>query len=132
MPFDSRTADEVVTLPPFARGRQGLRNLAYVLRNPVLWPQGHEWDYSTVLSNAPCGTAGCAIGIARMVWPGFPLPLEHQADWCPQAASFFGMKQRTFEEIFISARKHDCDDWEEVTPVMVADAIDSYLAQHAG
>lgn len=32
-------------------------------------PAGHTWDFGTYFETKPCGTVGCAIGVAHCLWP---------------------------------------------------------------
>jgi hypothetical protein len=128
MPFDSRPEIEAPVLPPFAPGRQGLRNLAYVLRHPALWPK-HEWSFDRVLEDlGGCGTAGCALGVATRVWPETSRYLD-DTPWefvSPQVAALFDMPDDDAFSIFINAATYR-SSYDDVTPSMVADQIDAYL-----
>lgn len=84
--------------------------LAYALRHRDTWPAGFVWDYSH------CET--CAMGLTRMFWNQsiftlFDIPMEARAN------------------IFGGAGRPSNTPQPDVTPEMVADAIDAYLAQPA-
>lgn len=107
-PFDYRV------LTP---GHDGLRKLAWVLRHPEVWPQDHTWDFGTILRREPCGTVGCAMGVAQLMW-GKQIWLYREAP--------FDMKRVDYDNIFTEGLIYGkgC----AVTPLDVADAIDRYLA----
>lgn len=165
MPFDFKATDQQVehstpVLPPFATGWQGLRNLAYVLRNPVLWPANYRWNFGFVEAayygkklgfarkhwwsfvqetivddtSSPCGTQGCSIGIGRLVWPEFRELTDRSTEHPEKIARMFGMPWDRARDIFLVANSahygHKCGN-ADITPGMVADAIDSYLARTA-
>jgi hypothetical protein len=137
MPFDfkagaperlSKGAEQSVpVLPPFATGRQGLRNLAYVLRNPALWRERHDWFFGLVCVESSCGTSGCAIGIAMSVWP----EIDRLVRSDELVTDLFGMSYRDAGRIFFSWASYGKRSPNGITPGMVADAIDAYLARTA-
>src|SRR6267154_5623306 len=151
MPFDSRvvTARQPV-LPEFATGRKGLSNLAYVLRNPVLWKEDFRWDFRwvehalttkkttprkwfwqpTVTDYIACGTAGCAIGIGRALWPEMKQYTTKDPNLVEPIARFFEMPWDDAARIFGGTHsRYPVSDIKLVTPGMVADEIDAYLAR---
>ena len=124
MPFDSL---------PHRRGTQALWDLSALLRDPSRWPEGHRWDYSKILSQprrAPgCGTLCCAIGLG--IAKNFIVPAlgRHAGEPIFDAgvyASQLGMPPRTVHDIFSSPSFYEVKNWCEVTPTMVADAIDRW------
>jgi hypothetical protein len=85
--------------------KPSLATLSFILRNKELWPEGFEWDYTSCLS--------CAMGLAiRLGWVA-----NEPLNICKKAA----------ESIFIYARLFYGISMHEVTPIHVADLIDSYL-----
>lgn len=120
---------ETETKPDLSK--PSLKGLAWLLRHPWNWPVNFEWDYMTVgneivsaaqrevehapLPEVPCGSAGCAVGVARLVWgldacsdAGIELGDESLNDW----------KTQIFNTHAITP----------VTPSVVAGRIDDYLA----
>jgi hypothetical protein len=94
------------------------------LRNDKNW----KWDY--------CRTAGCAIGMAQHLWPGLdlqPLPILG-TDTVPcseayvAAANFFGISKYDAFMIFGSAYRYPVRSMWQVTPEMVADALEKCTA----
>ena len=118
-PFDYRT---------FSPGREGLRKLAWVLRHPEVWPKSHRWDFSQVLEKGSCGTAGCAIGVAAMVWPA-SLPFACLSPLCGDDQSLRSEVEHIFLPTGQGCHHLYGKSIMEVTPLDVADAIDSYLAK---
>ena len=113
-PFDYRT---------FTPGRGGLRKLAWVLRHlPDVLP-GYRYEHSHYANE--CGTAGCAYGVCQVLWPQtFPRDQKFGGHKPARADAAFG---EDAYDSFFSLRAFA--DTYPVTPLDVADAIDSYLAQ---
>jgi hypothetical protein len=130
MPFDSQ---ETAPFDPltFSPGDEGLRKLAWVLRHPEVWPKGHVWDFSKILTHVPCGTVGCAMGIARRMWP------RAIGSACSGSlARAFDLDETDMVDIFVgpSSRFYSraaLIDIDGLTPLDVADAIHRYLAARA-
>jgi hypothetical protein len=98
------------------------RVLADALRAQM--PQGHEWEFGTYLDVHECGTAGCAIGLAHLLWP--EAGLVEPDDWGGdtddnQVAEFFGLTLEQEQTIFYSTGYEA--GWN-ATPEMVADALE--------
>ena len=113
-PFDYRT---------FTPGHDGLRKLAWVLRHlPDVLP-GYRYEHSHYANE--CGTAGCAYGVCQVLWPQtFPRDQRFGGDKPARADAAFG---EDAYDSFFSLRAFAYT--YPVTPLDVADAIDSYLAQ---
>lgn len=128
----------------FVPGHEGLRRLAVLLRREM--PRDFTWDFSTVCRevtgrfpwSASCGTAGCAIGLARICWPNFPtarlrsINMLANGDQAIEAAAL-GMDIDNYRRIFGIGQGEETwiysnEGHEEVAPAEVADAIDRYLA----
>ena len=115
--------------------KPSLHALSYVLRHPDTWPKGFVWDFSECEQ--------CAMGLASVLWTDivrsdslrtalssvareFAMPYEeakkifHGGAWTP-------VKQEPWR--FFWLRTHW--DFDKVTPDMVADQIDKYLAERA-
>jgi len=116
MPLDGTHFDAEPDLTELQPGKAGLRQLSYLLRHPEKWSPGHVWDFDQLLEETLCGTVGCAIGIAKLRWGNMPVDCEWYVSW------------EKADEIFDGGDGvYDCTD-SQVTPTMVADAIDEYLA----
>jgi hypothetical protein len=108
--------------------KPSLHGLSYVLRHPETWPRGFKWDYQF------CDT--CAMGLAHHLWSdfvdeanvsemarAFALPysesnniFQTNDDWAPsRRVGFLWLRKAA--------------DWSAITPEMVADEIDRYLAR---
>lgn len=103
--------------------KPSLRGLSFVLRNPDTWPKGFEWNYDRC--------SNCAMGLSVRLWK------EIKGDWIADMAIGFRMSFRAANEIFVKASNTRGwgDDRHRITPEMVADDIDAYLAclaQHGG
>ena len=129
MPFDDKTF--VPDLKTFVPGREGLRQLSYLLRHPELWPVNHSWDFDMTLVKHDCGTTGCAMGIAGMVWPDLFVGADgfFLSDWVDRVVRLFHVTHDEAHAIFTDDGIYG-KPMEDVTPTDVADAIDEYLANH--
>lgn len=128
--------------PPGVPTRESLRGLAFALRHPETWPKGFVWDYSE------CDQ--CAMGLAYSLWlkadedpPDGQDSDKYARQWVSLISRRFSVPYRTAERIFFGIRV-DVEEqrlwgllsprvtrkWrpKDVTPEMVADAIDHYLA----
>jgi hypothetical protein len=93
-----------------------LKNLAIILRNKQMWPQGFEWDYTRHDT--------CAIGLARQIW-GTP-------DSSFFLSETFNVSEKVTERFFLDAHKRAFlglfrIKMSKVTPERVANLIDRYL-----
>jgi hypothetical protein len=113
MPFDGK---QVVT-PALRRAI-----LVDALRDEM--PQDFKWNFSQVHSKHKCGSSGCAIGLARTLWPEARLPTTFDYDWSlARLANFLGLERDVAHRIFLS--KDPYGVWyDDVTPVMVADELE--------
>lgn len=119
MPRDLEAYPEVQTRPEPVDERPDLRKpslegLAWLLRHlPTELPEWH-WDFANIVhhSGPLCGTAGCAIGIARSIWKGKYFTFSFTPD-----------NPRVGMTIF-----QDGADDTDITPSVVAGRIDDYLA----
>ena len=124
MEFDAAESN-LVNLS-FAPGEEGLRRLVKALRlidgHVQVTPRPHEWDFSLISDRTDCGTVGCAMGLAEVLWPDKRLMCAGNL-----AARLFPREKWTksfdFEKIFVPPVV-----FNRVTPAMVADVIDDYLA----
>lgn len=84
-----------------------LEGLSYMLRHKEMWPEGLEWNFSC--------RGGCAIGLGDRVWGICSVDglIDSDADYETWCALFLAGRHGT------------------VTPFMVADRIDAFLARRA-
>ena len=120
--------------------KPSLHGLSYALRHPDTWPNGFVWNYKRCQS--------CAIGLAHQLWNSIPSTGDPRTGATIMARSF-AMPYGASENIFLGKgpwcpRKtwtkiegflwwkkrvqRSQDDFDAVTPEMVADQIDKYLA----
>lgn len=111
--------------------KPSLSGLSYLLRNNAIWPIGFKWDFST--------TETCALGLASEYWDvplhgGREFAKQHfgmgqadalnifygKGDWAPK------LKVHTLARLFLG----DAVVCSNVSPDMVADAIDDYVLCH--
>lgn len=110
-----------------------LEGLAWRLRHPETWPTDFVWDYSD------CRT--CAMGLAYRLIAGPIKDPDYIEDFViehlPEVRDVADREQlsSSAEEIFYDLHtvyfSHKCGGgWRtQITPRMVADAIDAYLAR---
>ncbi len=112
MPFDNTPVE---TAPDLTR--PSLEGLSWLLRHREAWPEGHVWDYS-------CGES-CALGIGRKQWPDF----VRRESITPggDMTRTLGVDMYTGSRMF-SLRAYQPVGDLDVTPEMVADRIDQYIA----
>lgn len=108
MPFDSLST-------PALR----LAFLAEVLRQPLL--EDHIWDFGTVYEKNECGTVGCAIGIAHIIWPAAGLVNN---GWAIEAKinEYFDLTENQIYACFF-----ELGEEKLVTPIMVAERIERLI-----
>ena len=123
MPYDG-TFYEAIDLTELQPGEAGLRQLAYLLRHPEKWPEGHVWSFTKMWQEQECGTTGCAFGLVEWKWGRGAYDfkkLDLGIGGYKNEAAIFGTDHN-------DATKCYGVGMEQVTPTMVADAIDFYLA----
>jgi hypothetical protein len=101
-----------------------LENLAYVLRHQELWPEGFVWDYRN--------SSTCALGLCKKLYNLCPEQVDFRLVQSPGASkSIFcdwGNEAKPvmlFGFIPLWERKLEM---YEITPEIVADRIDNWLA----
>lgn len=131
MPFDGKDFPliAVPVVKPFdfdtASPDERLLELARWLEDEQAWRDKIiVWDYLYVEqpTTAHCGTAGCALGLASKVWPGF-------ASF--EAYDVFDMAEADGQSVFFGLEVHrfyGVDLMSKVTPGMVATAIREFVA----
>ena len=93
------------------------------------------WDFECILTKVDCGTAGCAIGLACIIWPNKFQRKEVIPDLFvvtdEEIMSHFGMTKEEVAKIFYNDEYNSeyevfygCYN-EDVTPNMVADALEA-------
>lgn len=110
--------------------KPSLHTLSYALRHPDTWPEGFVWKYSSCRQ--------CAMGLAHQLWQN-KIPQSYLEDGASVMARSFAMPFEVAETIFLNC------SWPyrlagllifpgvgrgygSVSPEMVADEIDRYLA----
>jgi hypothetical protein len=111
MPFDGRE-----NTPALNRAR-----LIEALRAPM--PENFEWDFRQIEKEVACGTAGCAMGLAKAMGLlgdcRFPC-----TGVMAKALGIDLIKNSQLENIFLSPRYCGVTCMEKVTSTMVADALE--------
>ena len=93
-----------------------LAGLAWLLRHKEAWPEGFEWEFGDCFR--------CGMGLAARVWNTW----ERRLDPSPsQQAAIWGIPCDEAYRIFVAGFSNPT----LVTPEMVADRIDAYLARSA-
>lgn len=122
MPFDALT---YASRPDLSK--PSLEGLAWILRHQM--PEGHRWDFTKVIYRESCGTAGCALGVARIVWP------ELKEMYWIEMLQALGTQAYFTAQLFSagvdSARENYGVLPDAVTAAMVADKIDAHLRDRA-
>lgn len=111
MPLDSTNwKQETETKPDLSK--PSLEGLSWLLRH---LPADHQWDFQIVGGKTECGSAGCALGLANVVWPEYA-----------GAKTMFPDVPEVVRHTFFHPHQYLLAD-RFVTPTMVADRIDAYL-----
>ena len=114
-------------IKPLATGLAGLKQLGDALREPL----PIRWDFSTSLKwNVECGSYGCALGVARILWPE-----QVHNHLTANLAMALGLPKKDLGPIFGTSFKslvfgtgpYGSKLNKFVTPTDVADAIDRYI-----
>lgn len=106
--------------------KPSLHGLSYALRHPDTWPEGFVWDYSDCKQ--------CAMGLAHQLWESEIPQVGNTRDPSVMARKF-AMPYEKAEQIFFATHKYNRHygvfprSIDSVTPEMVADQIDAYLAK---
>lgn len=113
MPFDVATET-----PAIRRAR-----LIEALRREM--PPNHTWRFSAVFHKNGCGTVGCAIGVGILI--GLPIGEDDGATGSvklEELAEVFGITAFDANRIFLSTEAYGACAHCDVTPAMVADALE--------
>jgi hypothetical protein len=107
--------------------KPSLEALSHILRHKELWPERFTWNYSSC--------SQCAMGLAATLWKFMDPNNMGVEDGTYMMADIFEMEIRESADIFLGKGKwmptYDNGiilDFHAVTPEMVADQIDKYLA----
>jgi hypothetical protein len=107
--------------------KPSLAGLSYVLRRPETWPNGFVWYYGTCDS--------CAIGLSCKLWRSFAIAwIKGRENFLQTAvvmSKIFRMPIGSALGIFVVAHSLRETKISLITPEMVADDIDAYLAREA-
>jgi hypothetical protein len=120
------TADLQTDIPGFDLAnldKPTLHALSYSLRHPDTWPEGFVWNYNNCHK--------CAMGLAHQLWAQVPETDVH--DGISVMARTFAMSYTAARRVFFKAGVRLCGipihlPHSLVTPEMVANEIDRYLA----
>jgi hypothetical protein len=93
-------------------------SLAYILRHPEEWPRDYKWDFYT--HSCFEMSCGCAMTLAERV---FKTKIEHSQEMLEKLG--YDPENKTCN-IFLDPRVYglEDDDYDKVTPEMVADKIE--------
>lgn len=143
MPFDGKDFPLVTvpTVKPFdfdtATPDERLLELARLLENEQEWRDSRmAWDFNRTLDTAaasPCGTAGCAMGLAHLTWSNF-CPASYRPgffsifDAEKSACKHFNITLVQYGRLFDERMALNNGGYQNVTPGMVATAIRQFVA----
>ncbi len=71
--------------------------LVDALRNGL--PKNFKWDFRTLYEEKPCGTIGCALGVASILWPDHKKDIRRDNN-DQFIAEFFGITKVDANRIF--------------------------------
>jgi hypothetical protein len=95
--------------------KPSMEALSHILRHEEMWPEGFKWDFG--------GCYSCAMGLAHAIWKRIESPNHYKI------SIHMDMPENVARDIFVRATwcapEHR---YFEITPEMVADQIDKYLA----
>lgn len=103
-----------------------IQTLIAALRAPM--PKHFNWDFNTIYDEKPCGSVGCAIGLAKTIG---------LIDGASRAelSTALGLSLFTSKAIFVphcypdgTAEGYGDTLYEEVTPFMVADKLEQLIS----
>lgn len=115
MPLDQTNWSQTETETKPDLSKPSLEGLSWLLRQQM--PDNFRWEFKHYCEPHECGTVGCALGLGKIFWN------KHLE------AEDFNMPLLTFNALFFSAYTYHTWDHRKVTPIMVADRIDAYLAE---
>lgn len=117
MPLDSTNwlQTETETKPDLSK--PSLEGLSWLLRH---LPETHKWDFAMIGGQRSCGSAGCALGLAQVIWP---------EEYKKSGSAWAILPARLTTQAHLFSQLAYGVSPQEVTPTMVADRIDKYLAE---
>lgn len=105
--------------------RTAIQTLITALRAPM--PKHFNWDFNTIYDEKPCGSVGCAIGLAKTIG------LIDSASRA-ELSTALGLSLLASKAIFVphcyadgTAESYGNTLYEEVTPFMVANKLQQLL-----
>lgn len=117
-------------LPQRIPEKPTLKALSYALRHKEMWPTGFWWEFAFIET--------CAMGLASEIWGGasnamsmselFDMPLQDARDIFLNEGNWATVRRSLFSTWFPWVKTPRAD-LRKVTPEMVADQIDKYLAR---
>jgi len=121
------TKPQTETEKLFALDKPSLENLSYALRHPETWPKGFSWYFGH------CNQ--CAMGLAHRLWSGPIHSFVSGREAVSVMAREFAMPYEAAESIFMkqTGKRRFFGfvprTYNGITPEMVADQIDAYIAK---
>ena len=119
MPFDDNSYQEQYD-PIMSLSKQHRLKLAAALRDGTMERLGHKWYFPEIEVQGArnCKTCGCALGLARVLWP------QHEFDLSPNGITqeWFGLNEHVASSIFFTG--YPCAKYA-VTPEMVAERLEA-------
>jgi hypothetical protein len=133
MPFDQMPVEpKTLTMlqPPYQWGNEKLARLEMLLRNHV---DSDRWRWDFERSIHECGTTGCAMGMAiayglttKPAVPGISCDADFHA-WHASFGMQLGVPDDVSESLFAGPEIYKVPFHDDVTPLMVANAIRRYM-----
>jgi len=117
MPFDDNTILSYREETPLDRRRQ----LIAALRN---LPKEFEWNFAVNRKKAECGSQGCALGLASILWPD---RVDAKSPRLREVGSQIGLSLVATYHIMGFEGRFARYDRYKVTAAMVADALEETL-----
>jgi hypothetical protein len=117
MPFDDNTILSYREETPLDRRRQ----LIAALRD---LPKEFEWNFAVARGEAECGSQGCALGLASILWPD---RVDAEKPRFSAVGSQIGLSQEATYHIMSFEGRFARYDRYKVTAAMVADALEETL-----
>lgn len=120
MPLDSTNWSQTETETKPDLSKPSLEGLSWLLRH---MPATHQWNFMRVGGRHECGSAGCALGLAKASWPKTIKRLyrHNKTVW----DIFPSLTKATMELLFTNSGYKVSGHL--ITPQMVADRIDEFL-----
>lgn len=95
-----------------------LKQLITALRSPL--PDNFQWDFNSIHKPTPCGSAGCALGLAEEL--GLP-------NRCNRWERLTGIPFNYLQDIFYGNVFGGEIDYDDITPVMIADKLEELMKE---